>query len=107
MGITPAVLKKWEKDLPVVGHPIRLAILFALCGAEILEKQKELKKTLRTPSGFIQYYFGVLRLAGFFVKKRKFAELLWFLVVWPIKFVIYLKIGTGILLPFSIEPPIK
>jgi len=34
---------------------------------------------------------------------RLYATLLLFNLAWPIKFVIYLKIGKGILLPFSIK----
>lgn len=110
MPPTSDTLKKWEKELPTILHPTRLAILIVLYGAKVLEEIKEqslkeqmLRRTLSNPKGFIQIYFGILKSANFLAKRRKFTELRYLLIEWPIKFCLYLTIGKGILLPYKIK----
>jgi hypothetical protein len=55
------------------------------------------------PRGFIKYYFGMIKFAIPVIRTAGFATLMYYLVVWPIKFFIYLKRRKGILLPFSIK----
>lgn len=107
MSVTIEMLQKWEKELRVLGHPMRFAIFLAIGASDILEEMKHKQEMLRTmlssPKGFIQYYYGMLKLAPPLLKRGKLVELRYLLIEWPIKFCIYLALGKGILLPFQIK----
>ena len=119
MTISLKTLKKWQKDFGVLGHPTRLAILFMLYGVEVLEKQKKKEKLWNNFCKIIanstnktktfrysaEFYFKTLREARTIIKISGLRGLLWLFLIWPIKFAVYLKIGKGILFPFSVEGP--
>ena len=97
-------LEKWRDRLRIVGHPIRLSILIILYGAEVIERQKvEKGLTHNYPIGFLKYYIKMIKSALPVIKTAGFSVLTYYLVVWPVKFFIYLKMGKGILLPFSVK----
>jgi len=97
-------LKKWQNNLKIVGHPIRLSILIILYGAEIIDQRRKQKEIMSNfPRGFIQYYFRMIKSAIPVIRTGGFSVMLYYLAVWPVKFFIYLKMGKGILLPFSVK----
>jgi hypothetical protein len=97
-------LEKWRDRLHIVGHPIRLSILIMLYGAEVIERQKvEKRLTHNYPIGFLKYYIKTIRSALPVIRTLGFSALMYYLVVWPMKFFIYLKMGKGILMPFSVK----
>ncbi len=97
-------LEKWRDRIHIVSHPIRLQIMIMLYAAEVIERQKVEKELMHNyPIGFLKYYINTVKSVLTIIRTTGFSGLIYYIAVWPVRFFIYLKMGKGILMPFSVK----